>query len=119
MASLRRSLQRFAEDLQLFSGQLAQETQELKRNVELKPITGATNYRHCLEDVNDRLAAVGEELAALEAVSLDAISLEVRCPRRAARLLTLPPSAAPTPPLRRLRPCPRRSWWGTVLRCTS
>ena len=78
MASLRKSLQRFAEDLQLFSGQLSHETQELKRNVEHKPITGATNFRHCLEDINDRLSAVGDELQALESVSLDAISLEVQ-----------------------------------------
>jgi hypothetical protein len=78
MASLRKSLQRFAEDLQLFSSQLSQEAQELRRNVELKPITGATQFRHCLEDINDRLSVVGEELQALEAVSLDAISLEVR-----------------------------------------
>ena len=82
MTSLRKSLQRFAEDLQLFSSQLSQETQELKRNVELRPVTGATHFRHCLEDINDRLTALGEELQALEAVSLDAISLEVRgaCP---------------------------------------
>lgn len=79
MASLRKSLQRFAEDLQLFSGQLSQETQELKRNVDNRPITGATNFRHCLEDINERLGAVGDELQALEAVSVDAISLEV-CP---------------------------------------
>ncbi|GAB4824009.1 hypothetical protein N2152v2_011055 [Parachlorella kessleri] len=76
MTSLRKSLQRFAEDLQLFSSQLSQETQELKRNVELRPVTGATHFRHCLEDINDRLTALGEELQALEGVSLDAISLE-------------------------------------------
>lgn len=81
MASLRKSLQRFAEDLQLFSGQLSQETAELRRNVEQRPITGATNFRHCLEDISERLAAVGEELQALEAVSLDAISLEVPAKR--------------------------------------
>lgn len=82
MAALRKSLQRFAEDLQLFSGQLAQETAELKRNVEHRPVIGATNFRHCLEDLNDRLGAVAEELQALEAVSLDAISLEVRKQRQ-------------------------------------
>lgn len=81
MPSLRKSLQRFAEDLQLFSGQLSQETAELRRNVEQRPITGATNFRHCLEDISERLAAVGEELQALEAVSLDAISLEVPAKR--------------------------------------
>lgn len=77
MATLRKSLQRFAEDLQLFSGHLSEETQELQRNVEQKPIVGATHFRHCLEDIDARLNAVGEELQALESVSIDAISLEV------------------------------------------
>ena len=46
--------------------------------MENRPVTGATFYRHCLEDLNERLAGLGEELGALEMVSLDAISLEVR-----------------------------------------
>lgn len=61
----------------MFGSELNKEINELKRNVEVKPVTGATLYRHCLEDLNDRLTSMGEELAAVEAVSLDAISLEV------------------------------------------
>lgn len=77
MASVRKAVSQLATELDVFGSQLANEIDELKRNVEVKPVTGATLYRHCLEDLNDRLTSIGEDLATLEAVSLDAISLEV------------------------------------------
>lgn len=78
MASIRKSLAALSADLQLFAPQVSSEVTELRRNVEVCPVTGATLYRHCLEDLNDRLASLGEDVESLEAVSLDAISLEVR-----------------------------------------
>ena len=77
MAAIRKSVHVLGSELQLFGAQLTTEVQELHRNVEVRPVTGATVYRHCLEDLAERLAAVSDDLAALEAVSLDAISLEV------------------------------------------
>eukprot|EP00887_Chlorella_sp_A99_P004740 scaffold4.g4740.t1 len=77
-SALRRALNTFDDELSGFAGQLSQEVHELRRNVENKPVTGATYYRHCLEDLNDRLDTIGEELQALEAVSLDAVSLELQ-----------------------------------------
>lgn len=77
MTSLRKPLNQLSADLQLFGPQITNEINELKRNVEVRPITGATLYRHCLEDLNDRLTSLSEDVEALESVSLDAISLEV------------------------------------------
>ena len=65
-------------DLQLFGTQITTEINELKRNVEVRPVTGATLYRHCLEDLDTRLTSISEDVGALESVSLDAISLELR-----------------------------------------
>ena len=78
MSSHRRPLGQLSEDLQLFGSQITTEIQELKRNVEVRPVTGATLFRHCLEDLNERVNTLGEDVEALESVSLDAISLEVR-----------------------------------------
>ena len=77
MTSLRKPLHQLSADLQLFGPQITNEINELKRNVEVRPITGATLYRHCLEDLNERLTTLSEDVEALESVSLDAISLEV------------------------------------------
>ena len=77
MTSIRKPLAQLSSDLQLFGSQITTEITELKRNAEVRPITGATLYRHCLEDLNERLTAISEDFEALESVSLDAISLEV------------------------------------------
>jgi len=45
--------------------------------VENQPCTGAY-YRNVLEDLQQRADAVGQELQALSALSLDAVSMEVR-----------------------------------------
>lgn len=50
---------------------------QLRRNVENQPCTGAY-YRNVLEDLQQRADAVGQELQALSALSLDAVSIEVR-----------------------------------------
>lgn len=77
MTSLKKSIAHITSDLQLFGPQITTELQELRRNVEVRPVTGATHYRHCLEDLSDRATSLGKEIAALESISLDAISLEV------------------------------------------
>lgn len=74
------------------------------RNVENQPVTGATYFRHCLEDLNERLVTTGEDLHALEAVSVDAISLKVGglcgwVSRRAVGTLASTPPGAFTSPL--------------------
>ena len=77
MASIRKPLAALSADLQLFAPQIAGEVHELRRNVEVRPVTGATLYRHCLEDLDERVNYLGEDIEGLGAVSLDAISLEV------------------------------------------
>ena len=76
-SSIRKSLRGLEDGLALFTGQLAQEAAELRRNVDGRPVTGATYYRRCLEDLQDRLEGMGRELQALEGISTDAVSLEV------------------------------------------
>ena len=76
--AVRRALRGLDDGLAVFTTQLATEAAELRRNVEQRPCTGATFYRNCLHDLAERLEAVGEELTALEAVSTEAVSLEVR-----------------------------------------
>lgn len=77
MTSIRKPLAQLSADLELFGSQITTEIAELKRNAEVRPVTGATLYRHCLEDLNERLVSLSEDTEALESVSLDAISLEV------------------------------------------
>ena len=91
-SSVRRSIRGLEEGLVVFTGQLAQETAELRRNVENQPKTGATYYRNILEDLHQRAEGVGEELQALAGVSVDAVSIEVT-PAAAA-----PPAAAAASP---------------------
>ncbi|KAI7842302.1 hypothetical protein COHA_003942 [Chlorella ohadii] len=74
-AAIRKALRQFEDGLQTFCGQLATETAELRRNVENQPCTGAY-YRNVLEDLQQRADAVGQELQALSALSLDAVSME-------------------------------------------
>jgi hypothetical protein len=76
-SAVKRSLQGLEEGLTAFTTQLAQETAELRRNVENRPTTGATFYSRILMDLAERLDGVDEELFALERLSLDAVSLEV------------------------------------------
>ena len=76
-SQVRRSLRAFEQDLTLFSSTLDQELQELRRNVEARPLTGATYFRACLVELGGRLGGLAEQLQALEAVSRDAVSLEV------------------------------------------
>lgn len=77
MTTISKPLAQLASDLQLFGPQITTEINELRRNAEVRPVTGATLFRHCLGDLNERLVGIGEDIATLEAVSLDAISLEV------------------------------------------
>lgn len=76
-SAIKRSLQGLEDGLTAFTTQLAQETAELKRNVDNRPTTGATFYSRILMDLAERLDAVDQELFALERLSLDAVSLEV------------------------------------------
>lgn len=76
-AATRKALRGLEDGLSVFTGQLAQEAAELRRNVENRPCTGPSFYRAILEDLGQRLEGLGEELAALEAVSVDTVSLEV------------------------------------------
>lgn len=77
MTAISKSLAQLTADLQLFGPQITAEITELRRNAEVRPVTGATLFRNCLNDLNERLGGIGEDVAALEAVSLDAPSLEV------------------------------------------
>ena len=79
---MRRAIHGLADALAVFSSGVEGELLDLRRNVDGQPTTGATCFRHCLEDLDDRLAAMTEEMEALEAVTTDAISLQVRrcCP---------------------------------------
>lgn len=78
-AAVRKSIKAFEDGLLAFAAELSQETGELRRNVENQPCTGATFYRNILEDLQRRLEGVGQELAALQALSADAVSMEVGC----------------------------------------
>ncbi|KAL0037928.1 hypothetical protein WJX79_005866 [Trebouxia sp. C0005] len=49
---------------------------ELKRAVACKPRAGRAQVQHCLQDMVHRAAATGQEISALEAVTVDAVSLE-------------------------------------------
>lgn len=77
-AAVRKAIRGLEDGLHVFTAQLAQETAELKRNVDNQPCTGASFYRNILEDLAQRLEGLGQELQALEGVSVDAVSLEVR-----------------------------------------
>ncbi|KAI3438538.1 hypothetical protein D9Q98_000966 [Chlorella vulgaris] len=74
--STRRALKGLEDGLQAFTTQLSHETAELRRNIDNQPTTGPTFYSRILADVFERLEGVGQELAVLEGVSLDAVSLE-------------------------------------------
>lgn len=76
-STVRKALQGLEDGLAVFTQQLAAEAAELRRNVENRPRTGATYYRNILEDLQQRAEGLGQELAALEAVSTEAVSLEV------------------------------------------
>ncbi|KAL4445739.1 hypothetical protein ABPG77_008938 [Micractinium sp. CCAP 211/92] len=75
-STVRKALQGLEDGLAVFTQQLAAEAAELRRNVENRPRTGATYYRNILEDLQQRAEGLGQELAALEAVSTEAVSLE-------------------------------------------
>ncbi|KAL4425881.1 hypothetical protein ABPG75_009897 [Micractinium tetrahymenae] len=75
-SAVRKALRGLEDGLLVFTQQLAAETAELRRNVENRPRTGATYYRNILEDLQQRAEGLGQELAALEAVSTEAVSLE-------------------------------------------
>jgi hypothetical protein len=92
--SVTHTLRRLEGELTVFTAQLAQETAELRRNVDNQPTTGATFYARILEELTDRLEGLGQELHTLEGVSLDAISIEVRACGFAATCSHLPPAAA-------------------------
>jgi hypothetical protein len=79
---IRTPLSQFSGELQVFASQLSSEAAELRKNVGNRPVTGATLYRRCLEDLEQRLSAISEDLQSLEAISLDAVSLEVRVHKR-------------------------------------
>lgn len=109
--STRRALKGLEDGLQAFTTQLSHETAELRRNIDNQPTTGPTFYSRILADVFERLEGVGQDLAVLEGVSLDAVSLEVRPPpitRQLPPAATLPHHVATCS-----APC-RRSWWVTV-----
>ncbi|KAA6423872.1 MAG: hypothetical protein FRX49_06442 [Trebouxia sp. A1-2] len=66
----------FGQGLQTFSQRLEQDVDELKRAVACKPRAGRAQVQHCLQDMVHRAAATGQEISALEAVTVDAVSLE-------------------------------------------
>ncbi|KAL0046695.1 hypothetical protein WJX82_007480 [Trebouxia sp. C0006] len=66
----------FGQGLQTFSQRLEQDVSELKRAVACKPRAGHAQMQHCLQDMMYRAAATGQEINALEAVTIDAVSLE-------------------------------------------
>lgn len=107
--SMRRAIHGFADSLAVFSSGVEGELLDLRRNVDNQPTTGATCFRHCLEDLDDRLAAMTEEMEALEAVTTDAISLQVRAaPALRLGQQVLPcsdePRLSPRAPTRRVAP---------------
>lgn len=77
MTSVKSAVSQLTADMELFSSQISGEIDELKRNVQPRPVTGATLFRHCLEDLSERVASMSDEMQTLESVTLDAISLEV------------------------------------------
>lgn len=82
-SAVRKALRGLEDGLSVFTQQLAAEAAELRRNVDSRPRTGATYYRNILEDLQQRADGLGQELAALEAVSTEAVSLEVGAGGRA------------------------------------
>lgn len=133
-SAVRKALQGLEDGLSVFTQQLAAETAELRRNVENRPRTGATYYRNILEDLQQRAEGVGLDLAALEAVSTEAVSLEVGAdgrgsgdnrwrpsmPTDLAGAVRVLPEVMPSRPLTIFPPnqaC--RSWWAIAWRSTA
>jgi hypothetical protein len=77
MTSVTKSLAQLAAGLQGFS-EISGELQDLRRNVLAKPVTGATLYRHCLDDLNERIRAAQSDVDSLASITVEAPSLEVR-----------------------------------------
>lgn len=76
MAALRKPLAQLSADLQLFGTHVTNEMQDLRRNVEIRPVTGATLFRHCLEDLRKRVGAMTESVERLEMVTTDGASID-------------------------------------------
>jgi hypothetical protein len=75
-AAARHSVAALGAELQLFARQLGPEIAALRRNAEARPVTGASAYRGCLEDLATRAAAAEGDLAALAAFADAAASLD-------------------------------------------
>jgi hypothetical protein len=76
MAAIRKPLAQLSADLQLFGTHVTNEMQDLRRNVEIRPVTGATLFRHCLEDLRKRVGAMTESVERLETVTTDGTSID-------------------------------------------
>ncbi|KAK9823097.1 hypothetical protein WJX72_000242 [[Myrmecia] bisecta] len=76
-SSIKTSIGRFSQQLKSFSQQTADGVGELKRHINSKPSAGPGQFRECLQDLLIEPASeIEEEVAALEGVTLDAVSLE-------------------------------------------
>jgi hypothetical protein len=76
MAAIRKPLAQLSADLRLFGKHVTNEMQDLRRNVEIRPVTGATLFRHCLEDLRKRVGAMTESVERLEMVTTDGTSID-------------------------------------------
>jgi hypothetical protein len=76
MATVGKAVAALASDLKLFSSEIETQIRELNQNLEYRPITGATHYRHCLEDLCERCEALAGEVKALEETTMDVLSFD-------------------------------------------
>jgi hypothetical protein len=76
MATVGNAVAALASDMKLFSSEIETQIRELNQNQEYRPITGATHYRHCLEDLCERCEDLAGEVKALEETTMDVLSFD-------------------------------------------
>lgn len=76
MATVGKALAALASDMKLFSSEIETQIRELNQNLEYRPITGASHYRHCLEDLCERCETLAGEVKALEETTMDVLSFD-------------------------------------------
>lgn len=76
MIELKESISNFSDIVFLFSKSLSSDVDQLKENLLRRPCTGASSYRHCLEELNERAILLACDIKALEESSLDVLSFD-------------------------------------------